>query len=257
MHPGTPTSHPRKSTHSSRCSDGADPGRPAVRLHRPDGDPSCRGSIGRHLPTIIATVALAAGITATGLGAVASADDTPTTTPAAPGVAASAPSSPEHSRGLSVDLRQDYHGRQAGRLNPTDGDLERARAAEIDRLRKAVVRRALNQVGDDYAAGAEGPDAFDCSGFTLYAWKAAGVTLTHYSRAQYQQTMRISVKEAVPGDLAFYLENGAHHVALYIGNGKIVHASDYGIGVVIGDLRGNAWADAHFTGMGRVKVKNA
>jgi cell wall-associated NlpC family hydrolase len=123
-----------------------------------------------------------------------------------------------------------------------------------DAIRALVIERALAQVGDDYDAGAEGPDAFDCSGLVVYAWRAAGVELEHYSRAQYQATQRISLDEARPGDLAFYFENGAHHVAIYIGDGKVVHASDYGIGVVKGVVKGTPWTNEHFTGMGRVKI---
>lgn len=121
-------------------------------------------------------------------------------------------------------------------------------------VRDAVVRRAMAQVGDSYAAGATGPNAFDCSGLVVYSWRSAGVKLEHYSYAQYKQTQRISVKDAVPGDLAFYFRNGAHHVGIYIGNGKIVNASDYGIGVIVSPLKGTDWTDAHFTGMGRVKI---
>lgn len=123
-----------------------------------------------------------------------------------------------------------------------------------DRIREQVVERALAQVGDAYGSGGEGPDVFDCSGLIVYAWRAVGITLTHYSRAQYEETERISLKEARPGDLAFYFENGAHHVALYIGDGKVVHASDYGIGVVKGVVKGTPWTNTHFTGMGRVKI---
>lgn len=123
-----------------------------------------------------------------------------------------------------------------------------------DRIRAAVVERAMDQIGDDYVAGGTGPDAFDCSGLVIYAWKIAGVKLEHYSAAQYKQTERVSLKNAVPGDLAFYLKNGAHHVAIYIGDGKVVHASDYGIGVVEGVVKGTDWTNAHFTGMGRVTI---
>ena len=123
-----------------------------------------------------------------------------------------------------------------------------------DRIREQVVERALAQVGDAYGAGGEGPDVFDCSGLVVYSWRAFGVKLEHYSKAQYDQTERISLKEARPGDLAFYFENGAHHVAIYIGDGKVVHASDYGIGVVKGVVKGTPWTNAHFTGMGRVKL---
>ena len=131
---------------------------------------------------------------------------------------------------------------------------ERDSLAAGDRIREQVVERALAQVGDAYGSGGEGPDVFDCSGLVIYSWRAAGVKLTHYSRAQYDETERISLKEARPGDLAFYFENGARHVAIYIGDGKVVHASDYGIGVVKGVVKGTPWTNTHFTGMGRVKI---
>lgn len=126
-----------------------------------------------------------------------------------------------------------------------------ARAATI---RTAVVTKAMAQVGDAYVAGAEGPNAFDCSGLVKYAWKTAGgVTLEHYSYAQFKETQRVSVKNAVPGDLAFYFKNGAHHVGIYIGDGKIVNASDYGIGVIVSPLL-SGWGKDHFSGMGRVTI---
>lgn len=194
----------------------------------------------------VATITTAIAATV-GLTAMAQADETPSPTPALVVLEAPAtPASSEVARERSSALRASAQAERASAKN-----LE----AELQRIREAVVRRALKQVGDDYAAGAEGPDAFDCSGFTLFAWQAGGVKLPHYSLAQYRVTQRVSLKNAVPGDLAFYFENGAHHVALYIGNGKVVHASDYGIGVVIGKVKGTTWTDTHFTGMGRVKVK--
>lgn len=129
------------------------------------------------------------------------------------------------------------------------------RLAEEQRIRDAVVDKALAQVGDAYGAGGDGPNVFDCSGLVVYSWRSVGVDLTHYSWAQYKETERISLKDAVPGDLAFYFENGAHHVAVYIGDGKVVHASDYGIGVVKGTVKGTPWTNQHFTGMGRVTIK--
>jgi cell wall-associated NlpC family hydrolase len=119
-------------------------------------------------------------------------------------------------------------------------------------MRTRAVEIALAQVGDNYTAGGSGPNAFDCSGLTLYAWRRAGVQLEHRSYDQYHQTKRIPVKEALPGDLVFYLDNGAHHVGMYIGRGKIVNASDYGVGVIISPMKGTAWTNAHFTGVGRV-----
>jgi len=128
---------------------------------------------------------------------------------------------------------------------------ERA-ATRAASMRTRAVAIALAQVGDNYSTGGSGPNAFDCSGLTMYAWRRAGVQLEHYSYDQYNQTKHVSVKEALPGDLVFYLDNGAHHVGMYIGHGKIVNASDYGVGVIISPMKGTPWTNAHFTGVGRV-----
>ncbi|MEY3734187.1 MAG: hypothetical protein RL347_1546 [Actinomycetota bacterium] len=144
--------------------------------------------------------------------------------------------------------------RQAAADYRKKAQREREALEAGDAIRQQVVERALDQIGDAYGSGGEGPNVFDCSGLVVYAWRSVGVELTHYSRAQYKATERISLKEARPGDLAFYFENGAHHVAIYIGDGKVVHASDYGIGVVKGTVKGTPWTNTHFTGMGRVKL---
>lgn len=165
--------------------------------------------------------------------------------------ASAAPSAAEDSARGSI---HEDASRQAAAEYRKKAQRERDSLEAGDRIREQVVQRALAQVGDSYGAGGDGPDVFDCSGLVVFSWRAFGVKLDHYSRAQYDQTERISLKEARPGDLAFYFENGAHHVAIYIGDGKVVHASDYGIGVVKGVVKGTPWTNAHFTGMGRVKL---
>jgi cell wall-associated NlpC family hydrolase len=89
---------------------------------------------------------------------------------------------------------------------------------------QAAVDTALAQVGDAYVWGAGGPDAFDCSGLMQYAYSAAGVSLPHSSRSQSQMGQAVSVGELQPGDLLFYY-SPTSHVAMYIGNGQMVHAS--------------------------------
>jgi cell wall-associated NlpC family hydrolase len=89
---------------------------------------------------------------------------------------------------------------------------------------QAAVNTALAQVGDAYVWGAGGPNAFDCSGLTQYAYSAAGVSLPHSSRSQSQMGRSVSVSELQPGDLLFYY-SPTSHVAMYIGNGQMVHAS--------------------------------
>jgi cell wall-associated NlpC family hydrolase len=87
---------------------------------------------------------------------------------------------------------------------------------------------ARSQIGDPYVWGAAGPDAWDCSGLTMGAWRAGGVSLPHYSVAQYTQSTAISRSSLRPGDLVFWGSSSSpssiYHVALYAGNGMIIHA---------------------------------
>jgi cell wall-associated NlpC family hydrolase len=88
----------------------------------------------------------------------------------------------------------------------------------------SAVQTALAQLGDAYVAGASGADAFDCSGLTMYAYAAAGVTLPHSSRAQAGLGVPVSRADLQPGDLVFFY-TPISHVGMYIGNGQMVHAS--------------------------------
>lgn len=114
-----------------------------------------------------------------------------------------------------------------------------------------AVQYALAQVGDRYVAAASGPNSFDCSGLTMTAWRQAGISLPHYSRSQYSVTRRIPLSQAQPGDLVFYFGSGTHHVGLYIGNGKMVHAANPRTGVVVSNILG-PWYSSRFSGIGRV-----
>ncbi len=114
-----------------------------------------------------------------------------------------------------------------------------------------VIQYALSQVGNRYVAGASGPSSFDCSGLTMSAWRQAGVSLVQYSKTQFATTRRIPLSQAQPGDLVFYFGSGAHHVGLYIGNGKMVHAANPSSGVLISDVMG-PWYNSRFSGVGRV-----
>lgn len=115
----------------------------------------------------------------------------------------------------------------------------------------AAVQYALSQVGDRYVAAAAGPDSFDCSGLTMTAWRQAGISLPHYSYSQWNSTRRIPLSEARPGDLVFYFGGSVHHVGMYIGNGKMVHAANPGDGVRIDAVLG-PWYNRYFSGVGRV-----
>ncbi len=90
----------------------------------------------------------------------------------------------------------------------------------------AVIAFARAQLGEPYVWGAAGPNAWDCSGLTMMAWRQAGVSLGHYTGSQWNQTSRVPLSQLQPGDLVFYGSSGpsSHHVGLYIGNGQMIHA---------------------------------
>jgi cell wall-associated NlpC family hydrolase len=98
-----------------------------------------------------------------------------------------------------------------------------------------AVAEALRQVGKPYQWGASGPDSFDCSGLTLYAWRAAGVSLSHYTGAQYSETTHIPLSDLQPGDLVYSGDMG--HMGMYIGNGNMVEAPHTGANVRVVPLR--------------------
>ncbi|HET9872977.1 MAG TPA: peptidoglycan-binding protein [Propionibacteriaceae bacterium] len=85
---------------------------------------------------------------------------------------------------------------------------------------------ARKQIGDRYQYGATGPNAWDCSGLTKGSWKSVGVNLPRTSQAQFRSGGKRIAKSALrPGDLVFFYA-GISHVAVYAGNGKVVHASN-------------------------------
>lgn len=92
---------------------------------------------------------------------------------------------------------------------------------------QTAVDTALAQVGDPYVWGAAGPDSFDCSGLTLFAYAAAGVNLPHSSRIQATMGRPVAVSELQPGDLLFFYSPISHE-SMYIGNGMMVHAATSG-----------------------------
>jgi peptidoglycan DL-endopeptidase CwlO len=103
-----------------------------------------------------------------------------------------------------------------------------------------AIRFAKAQLGEPYQWGADGPSSWDCSGLTMKAWASAGTYLPHYSVAQYDAGVPVSVSDVRPGDLVFWSSNGQpsgiHHVAMYIGNGQIIHAPRTGRPVEIDDM---------------------
>ncbi|WP_112139591.1 C40 family peptidase [Glycomyces dulcitolivorans] len=98
----------------------------------------------------------------------------------------------------------------------------------------AAVEFARDQLGESYVYGAAGPDTWDCSGLVVGAYDVSGISLTHSTYTLWDETSSIDRDDLQPGDLVFY--NGLGHVAIYIGDGQVIHAPKPGDVVKISDL---------------------
>ncbi|GGX56004.1 hypothetical protein GCM10010358_07390 [Streptomyces minutiscleroticus] len=97
---------------------------------------------------------------------------------------------------------------------------------------------AVGQIGKPYEWGAEGPGAYDCSGLTSRAWERAGVPIPRTSQEQWDTLERVHLDELRPGDLVVYFP-GATHVALYLGDGRVVQAPRPGARVKVSPIAAN------------------
>ena len=163
--------------------------------------------------------------------------------------------------GADSDLVGDLDGVLES-LDTTQSVTEKASAAVAsqgtDARIEAVIARAMSQVGTPYAWGggdANGPTkgirdggvadsfgdynkvGFDCSGLTLYAFSAAGISLPHYTGYQYNQGTKVDPSEMKRGDLIFCGPGGGQHVAIYLGDGTMVEAPESGSTVRVSPVR--------------------
>jgi len=102
----------------------------------------------------------------------------------------------------------------------------------VSKADRTAVDYALRQVGKPYVFGASGPSSFDCSGLTMQAWAAAGVTLPHSAAEQYTYGRHVAESDLRPGDLIFFYQP-IDHVTIYIGGGLMVSAPTEGMPVQV------------------------
>jgi cell wall-associated NlpC family hydrolase len=126
------------------------------------------------------------------------------------------PSKPLLSSNSSKDSKQS---------DATDGTPAPPPPVSAGAAKALAVARA--QIGKPYQWAAAGPDSFDCSGLTMYAWGAAGVSMVHSAAAQYDEFPHVSQAELQPGDLVFF-GSPIHHVGIYEGGGIMIDAPQTG-----------------------------
>ena len=109
---------------------------------------------------------------------------------------------------------------------------------------------AYSLLGKAYAYGGTGPDAFDCSGFVQYVYRRLGYSISRSSSTQLYDGVAVSYSNALPGDILNfgYSDGTSTHSALYVGNGKMIHAANQSLGVVLSDV------DSWISGSGTVII---
>ncbi|MEA5054404.1 MAG: NlpC/P60 family protein [Propionicimonas sp.] len=127
---------------------------------------------------------------------------------------------------LTEEERQRLAREEAGDsfdLGEIDDDPDSRSGNTKDRIKKVIAYAVSKVPSGQYVTGGAGPKNFDCSGLMLAAYRQIGVKLPHSSRAMSRIGKPVKRSELKPGDLIFWY-SPVHHVGMYIGNGKIVHA---------------------------------
>ncbi len=118
---------------------------------------------------------------------------------------------------------------------------------QVQGMANAIIQEARGLLNASYQYGAEGPERFDCSGFTRFVFKQKGYDLPRTSSAQAAYGSAVSRSNLRKGDLVFFRTGGGgiSHVAIYIGNGKLIHATNPRSDVTISSLSEPYWSERY------------
>ena len=222
----------------------------------PDSTPSVRTSLrtGREKWVSASMAALATVVTAALVWLLATAVPSTASSQAAPVTSADRLAGSDvglHRRVREIDA-QAMTQRSLELAEALDVASAEAARAEVADMREQILAVARKQLGDPYRAGGAGPHSFDCGGFTQFVFKRAlGMEIARTSWGQYEQVEHVKTKDALPGDLVFFFEGGAHHVGIYLGNGTMIDAPQPGESVSVNPISGSWWGRS-FTGIGRI-----
>ena len=222
----------------------------------PDSAPSVRTSLrtGREKWLSASMAALATVVTATLVWLLATAVPSTASGQAEPATSADRLAGSDvglHPRGREIDAEA-MTQRSIELVEALNVASVEAARTEVAGMREQILTIARKQLGDPYRAGGAGPDSFDCGGFTQFVFKRAlGIDIARTSWGQYDQVQRVKTKDALPGDLVFFFEGGAHHVGIYLGDGQMIDAPQPGKRISVNPISGSWWGRS-FTGIGRI-----
>jgi peptidoglycan DL-endopeptidase CwlO len=106
-----------------------------------------------------------------------------------------------------------------------------------------ALQAAISRLGDPYIWGAAGPGEFDCSGLVMWAYEQVGIQLPHYTGSQWNSGVHVARNDLEPGDLLFFFAN-ISHVGMYIGNGMMIDAPNFGEDVKVEPVYWSAFVGA-------------
>ena len=106
-----------------------------------------------------------------------------------------------------------------------------------------ALQAAISRLGSPYIWGAAGPTSFDCSGLVMWAYQQVGISLPHFTVSQYNSGVHVSRNDLEPGDLVFFFPN-ISHVGMYIGNGMMIDAPNFGEDVKVQPIYWNEFVGA-------------
>jgi len=106
-----------------------------------------------------------------------------------------------------------------------------------------ALQAAISRLGYPYIWGAAGPTSFDCSGLVMWAYQQVGISLPHYTGSQWNSGVHVARSDLEPGDLVFFFSN-ISHVGMYIGNGMMIDAPNFGEDVKVQPIYWNEFVGA-------------
>ncbi len=146
-----------------------------------------------------------------------------------------------------IDLVNSAAFKQAMAVFEQTGEYPDITIPTADTIGEQALEAALTRRGDPYVWGAAGPGAFDCSGLVVWAFAQIGITLPHFTGDLWNSGVHVSRSNLEPGDLVFFYAD-ISHVGIYIGNGLMIDAPDFGLTVRVEPVM---WA--YFVGAVRIE----